>query len=93
MKGQINKDGYLLIARRGKYVKQYCPFDSIATGGDYSSRDRIQCGDHCPLFGEFVGKSGGGDVEAFLDVDDDDYLDICNGKRLFFSKFEQVEVV
>ena len=42
MEIKINKEGLLMIKRRGTFVRQCCPRDP----------DGAKCGDWCPLFGE-----------------------------------------
>ena len=86
MDGKINKDGFLCIKRRGKYRVQVCPFSAVSTGGSYTSRSVVSCGDHCALFGEV-------EINESIDVGDsynENYsLELCH-KTLSFGEFESV---
>jgi hypothetical protein len=70
MKGKINKDGTLLIARRrGGYKIQVCPWQS-------SQASTVYCGDECPMFGEPNEVVLGGDIA----------LSLCEGMLLHFEE-------
>lgn len=47
MKGKIDKSGILYIERKGKYKKQFCPYQQTDLNGDDTA-----CGGWCPMFGE-----------------------------------------
>lgn len=47
MKLKIDSEGKLLIERAGKWVNQFCPFNS----------ENNYCSDSCPLFGEPEGST------------------------------------
>jgi len=53
---KIDMYGNLLIERKGKLKKQFCPKTLLTTSDEYADEyaeaEKRPCGDWCPLFGE-----------------------------------------
>ena len=78
MKGKINKDGFLIIERKGTMAPVMCPFAKIKIKMDDRVSHSPPCGDWCAKFGEPRCSPGKSVVK----------LKICNGQKLRFLDFE-----